>query len=368
MGILLKEIADFMEEWAPLHLAEDYDNVGLLVGSRKTCVKNVMVCLDVTNDVVDEAVRSNINLIISHHPLIFKGIKRINEDDFQGGIIYKLIRNNIGVYSAHTNLDCTQNGVNENLARSLELQDIKILKSYKVEKLYKVVIFVPEGHEAKVREAIGRAGGGFIGNYSDCTFMIQGTGTFRPLNGSNPYIGTSDKLERVEEFRIETVVSQKDLNSVLNAMRKVHPYEEIAYDVYPLEINAKEYGHGNVGVLKNPLTLAEFVEMVKKNLNIENLRIIGEKVGVIKNVAVYCGSFDPSIISAVKAKADILVTGDVKYHDALDMVQMGMCAVDGGHHNTERIILPILKKKLSEKFQSINVIMNDVEKDPFKIC
>lgn len=364
----ISDIIRYMEELAPANLAEDYDNVGLLIGNRGSKVNRILVCLDVSSKVVDEAVEKNVDLIVSHHPAIFKGIKRINEDDAKGSIIYKLIKNNIGVYSAHTNLDVAHGGVNNYLSSLLGLTEIRNLVGYKSEKLFKIVVFVPVESVDSVRDSMSRAGAGWIGNYSDCSFMTKGVGTFMPLEGTNPYIGTRGKLEKVDEYRLETVVSKDNLQRVIEAMIHAHPYEEVAYDVYPLEINGREYGMGNVGVLDKSITLESFINLVKERLNIKNVRLIGSTEKEIKKVAVFCGSFDNRVAWAAKLQADVLVTGDVKYHDAMDMTEMGMCVIDAGHFNTERIIVPRLVQLLSDRFSDIEVMGNDVEEDPFKYC
>ncbi|HOQ38631.1 MAG TPA: Nif3-like dinuclear metal center hexameric protein [Acetivibrio sp.] len=364
----ISDIIRYMEELAPANLAEDYDNVGLLIGNRGSKVNRILVCLDVSSKVVDEAVEKNVDLIVSHHPVIFKGIKRINEDDAKGSIIYKLIKNNIGVYSAHTNLDVAHGGVNNYLSSLLGLTEIRNLVGYKSEKLFKIVVFVPVESVDSVRDSMSRAGAGWIGNYSDCSFMTKGVGTFMPLEGTNPYIGTRGKLEKVDEYRLETVVSKDNLQRVIEAMIHAHPYEEVAYDVYPLEINGREYGMGNVGVLDKSITLESFINLVKERLNIKNVRLIGSTEKEIKKVAVFCGSFDNRVAWAAKLQADVLVTGDVKYHDAMDMTEMGMCVIDAGHFNTERIIVPRLVQLLSDRFSDIEVMGNDVEEDPFKYC
>lgn len=366
MSAKCREITSFIEEFAPLHLAESWDNPGLILGSYDQEIRRVMVCLDVTSKVVDECVKNKIDLIISHHPFIFKGLKRINNDDSKGKAIYNLIKNNISVYSAHTNLDFTFGGINEQLAELLCLRDIKNLKKYKAEKLYKIVVFVPEDSVETVREAMCNAGAGWIGNYSDCSFMTKGIGTFKPLSNTNPYIGTRGHLENVGEYRLETIVPEKNLNSVISSMIKAHPYEEVAYDVYGLEVEGRQYGMGKVGVLGEPETLESFVALVKAKLNIPSLRLIGYTNREIKKVGVFCGSFDEDWSAALKHDVDILVTSDIKYHAAMDAVEMELCVIDAGHFNTERIIIPKLVDILSKRFVGLEFFSNNVEYDPFK--
>ena len=367
MSVKCDKIAKFIEDMAPTHLAEEWDNVGLMLGSREKEVRRVMVCLDVTSRIANESADKGVDLIVSHHPLIFKGIKRINEQDPKGKIIYKLIKNDISVYSAHTNLDAAEGGINDQLAEILGLKQVRNLKSYKRENLYKVVVFVPEESVDAVRDSMSRAGAGWIGNYSDCSFMVKGTGTFRPLENTNPYIGTHGVLEKVDEYRLETIVPQKDLNRVISAMIDAHPYEEVAYDIYPLQLKGKEYGLGKVGFLETPMTLEDFADMVKGRLNIKNVRVIGSAAGQIRKVAVFCGSFDESWSDVIKEGADILVTGDIKYHTALDIIEMGLCVMDAGHFNTEKIMVSRMVEVLRQNFKDIEVIGNSVEDDPFKV-
>lgn len=366
MSIKIGEIAEYLESISPSYLAEDYDNVGLLIGSRESAVKRVMFCLDVSSKVVDEAVNKKVDLIISHHPMIFKGIKRINEDDPKGRNIYKLIRNNIAVYSAHTNLDSAEGGLNDYLGQLLGLCEIENLKSHRSEKLYKLVVYVPEESVDIVRNSISRAGAGWIGNYSDCSFMTKGTGTFKPLEGTNPYSGVVGSLSMVDEYRLETVVPEKNLKRVIAEMKESHPYEEVAYDVYLLNMPYKEYGFGKVGHLKTPLKLDEFIKVVKEKLEVSNVRVIGTTSDSIRRVAVFSGSFDESLISLAKAKADILVTGDIKYHTAFDFVEMGMCVIDAGHYGTEKIVVSLLSGIISNRFPELETVSNTVETDPFK--
>ncbi len=367
MSIKNRDIMDFLEEMAPKALAEDWDNVGLLLGSADRDADNVLICLDVTERVVDEAVRKKVHLIISHHPFIFKGMKGINEDDNKGRVIYKLIKNDISVYAAHTNLDVAEGGINEHLCSLLGLKSVENLKEYKSEKLYKLVVFVPEDRTEAVRNAMCVAGAGWIGNYSDCSFITGGTGTFKPRRGTKPYIGTEDKLEHVNECRIETIVPQNKLSTVLDSMIKAHPYEEAAYDIYPLELAGKRYGLGKAGTLEVPCDLNTFIRNVKNVLAMENVRLIGRIDKKIKKAAVFCGSFDEDLSCLARQDIDVLVTGDVKYHTAVDIISAGLCVIDAGHFNTEKIVVPMLVKSLSERFPEISVFGSGVEEEPFKI-
>ncbi len=366
MSIKCSELIEFMEEFAPVNLAEDYDNVGLLIGSRNQDIKKVLVCLDVTSKVVEEALEKKADLIVSHHPIIFRGIKRINEEDPKGSVIYKLIRNGIGVYSAHTNMDFTNGGINDTLAKLIGLNNIRNLRKHKAEKLFKVVVFVPEQNADALREAMCGAGAGWIGNYSDCSFMVKGTGTFKPLKGTNPYIGSEGNLEKVGEYRLETIVPQDRLKKVVDAMLEAHPYEEAAYDVYPMELSYKEYGFGKVGALNEAKSLDGFISIVKEKLNVSNVRVIGSAKNGVKNVAVFCGSFDSSVIRSMNG-VDVLLTGDMKYHDCLDAAEMGLCIIDAGHYATERIMVPHLAELLAGRFKSVDIEASTLEENPIKV-
>ncbi len=367
MSISCREIVEYMEELAPARLAEDWDNVGLLLGNKDQEIHKILVCLDVTGEVIEEAVNKKADLIISHHPFIFKGMKRIVENDFKGECIYKLIRNGIGVYSAHTNLDFAEQGLTGYLSGILGLKDVKNLRDYRPEKLFKVAVFVPEDSTEKVRESMTGAGAGWIGKYSDCSFIVKGTGTFRPLEGTNPYIGSEGELEEVDEYRIETIVPADKLKIVLKAMLDAHPYEEAAYDVYPLEISMNKYGYGKVGMLEGPRKLKDFIEDIKKVLNVSNVRVIGYKDKMVKKIAVFNGSYDNGILRDIQDEIDVLVTGDVKYHDARDMIDNGMCVIDAGHFGTENVVVKLLLEKLKSRFKDVEIIGNCVEKDPFEI-
>lgn len=359
-------IVRFFERISPSKLAEDWDNVGLLVGSFEKVINKAMLCLDVTSKVVDEAVKNNVDIIISHHPLIFKGLKRINKEDFKGSIIYRLIQNDISVYSAHTNLDAASDGVNYQLAKALELDEITDLEDYKYEKLYKIAVFVPEESLDSVRDAMTNEGAGFIGKYSSCTFASMGKGTFKAMEGAIPYIGDIGKFEEVNEIRLETIVEETRLKKVIAAMINAHPYEEVAYDVYLEELKGKKYGLGKIGLLKETKDINTFALDVKNKLNTPNVRVIGSKDN-IKKVAVYCGSFDDKLLHKLKTVADIIVTGDIKYHAAVDMLEMGICAIDAGHFATEAQVLEILKEKLADEFLDIDINVSAYMEDPFKV-
>src|SRR5690625_3858645 len=287
-----------LETWAPKDLAFDWDNVGLQVGSETDDTKKIMVTLDVMESVVDEAIEQKVNLIIAHHPLLFKPLSEINFRTVKGKIIKKLIKHNITVYAAHTNLDIATGGVNDLLCESLGVAAVQPFIDVQSEKLLKLIVFVPKTHADKVRDALSEAGAGFIGNYSHCTFQSKGQGTFMPMEGTNPFIGSTEKLEIVDELKIETIVKEKDLHEVLAAMKNAHPYEEVAYDLYPLENASEPIGLGRIGTLEKPIELKQFCAQIKEAFQTENLRVTGDLTQTITKVAIVGGSGEKYINQA----------------------------------------------------------------------
>ncbi len=276
--VLLKEIIKQMETFAPSHLAEEWDNVGLTIGNKNNQIKKILVALDVIPEVIEEAIQIGANLIVTHHPMIlFQKIKNIQADTALGKKIYALIQNNISAYCAHTNLDIAFGGTNDVLAKIAGLENIKILQETSHEDLKKIVVYVPQGYEENVQQAMCDAGAGFIGNYSHCSFAAEGIGTFLPLEGTNPFLGKQNTLERTKEVRLETIVPQSFCSVVLEAMKKAHPYEEPAYDVYTVEQKGKCYGIGRIGILKESMTFEEYSIFLKKQLSLDKIRIVGEK-------------------------------------------------------------------------------------------
>jgi dinuclear metal center YbgI/SA1388 family protein len=364
--VLIKDIIGFLEEKAPLFLQEAYDNSGLQWGNPELDVKKVLVCLDFTERSLEAAAKENAELIISHHPPLFKPLRSINTASGIGALIAECIKKDICVYAMHTNYDTAKNGLNYHLAKTLKLEQISALKTHYREALYKIVVFVPEDSLSVVRNAMYEAGAGWIGNYSDCGFFLKGNGTFKPLEGTNPYIGQKGKLEIVDEYRLETVVPENLLNSVIQSMIKAHPYEEVAYDVYRLENGGYEYSLGAVGKLAKSMEPDEFISHVKEKLKVPNVRIIGSIDGKpINSVAVFCGSFDGDIKPLVQKNVDALVTGDLKYHDAQQLKQSGILTVDAGHYHTEKLFVKAISDMLKSSFKDV-IIIEHHEQDVFE--
>ncbi len=345
--VMAKDLVHIMERLAPPGLAEEWDNSGWQVGDPEAKVQKVLLALDLTGEVVEEAEKFGAQLIISHHPLLLKGIKSVRRDNPVGSLFFRLIQSGIGVYAAHTTLDSADGGVNDVLARMLGLHQTEILQPAQRRQLLKLVVFVPVSHADAVREAISRAGAGYIGNYSHCTYNLKGTGTFCPLEGTSPFIGVTGRLEQVEEIRIETIIKQEETDRVLQAMLEAHPYEEVAYDLYPLVNKGAVLGLGRIGLMAGAVTLAELAGIVRQVLQGNCLRYGGTSDSVVQRVAVCGGSGGDLWTLAWEKGADVLVTGDIRYHIARDMLAAGMCFIDAGHFATERVVLPVLREQLT---------------------
>ena len=362
-----EKIIRYMEQMAPPRMTQKWDNTGLLIGDAEQKVKKVLVSLDVTPDIVDEAIAIGADLIITHHPLIFKPLNNIRRDNPLGKVIYRLIQHNINVYCAHTNLDSAVEGVNHSLAKLLKLRDVQILEPGYTEKFKKIAVFVPVEHVDIVREAMAIAGAGFVGNYRDCSFMSKGIGTFKPLEGSNPSKGQIGELEKVEEFKLETIVPENALEMVVKAMLEAHPYEEAAYDVYNIENKNIEYGFARIGKFEENIDLVSFAAIVKKILGVKKVRFIGDTNKTVGTAIVSSGSYyDIARIAKMKG-ADVIVTGDLKYHDAREILDYGLCAIDAGHFGTENVIVPVIANYLSEMDEDIHVVKSERSKDIFMI-
>ncbi|MGZ4162356.1 MAG: Nif3-like dinuclear metal center hexameric protein, partial [Neobacillus sp.] len=279
------EIIQLFEQFSPKGLAMEGDKIGLQIGRLNKKIDRVMIALDVLEEVIDEAIEKKVQLIIAHHPPIFRPLKNVITDTVQGRMIEKLLKHDISVYAAHTNLDVAKGGVNDLLADALGLVNTEVLVPTYETKLKKIVIFVPASHADDIRQVLGKAGAGFIGNYSHCSFSTDGMGRFLPGENSNPYNGGKGRLEAVEEVRIESIVPESLLKKAITAMVKAHPYEEVAYDVYPVENKGEILGLGRIGTIP-ALTLGEFAEKVKTALEVDNVRVVGDLTSIVKKVAV----------------------------------------------------------------------------------
>ncbi|MDO4280623.1 MAG: Nif3-like dinuclear metal center hexameric protein [Peptococcaceae bacterium] len=348
--MLVNDITREMERWAPAHLKEDWDNVGLHLGDRQATVKRVLLALTPSEAVVAEAVRKNADLIITHHPFFFKGAKAINSDSATGRMALACIRNNIALFCAHTNLDIAEGGVNDALAERLGLENVRGLAETARRPRYKVVVFVPEDHLEAVKGAMLAAGAGRQGAYSDCAWSVAGEGQFRPLDGAEPFLGQVGAVERVREARLELLVDQADLPAVLAAMSAAHPYEEVAYDVFENQSQPERAYLGRVGELAEPVRLGDWLGDVKAALGTSHLKVAGDLQTMVRRVALCGGSACEYMGAAKAAGADVYITGDMKYHDAQRALELGIPVVDVSHYAGERPVLEQIRARLNAAF------------------
>ncbi|MGM9927941.1 MAG: Nif3-like dinuclear metal center hexameric protein [Bacillus sp. (in: firmicutes)] len=362
------EVIGAFEQFSPKKLAMEGDKIGLQIGTLNKPVSKVMVALDVLEEVVDEAIAKQVDLIIAHHPIIYRPLQKIATDQPAGRIVEKLIKHDITVYVAHTNLDVTKGGVNDWIAEALQLQNTKVLAPTHEVKLKKLAVFVPKEAENTVREALGNAGAGHIGDYSHCTFTSEGIGTFVPGEGTNPHIGTTGHLERVEEVRIETIFPEDIEKRVLTAMIKAHPYEEVAYDIYPLANAGETLGLGRIGELPKEMTLGEFAAVVKEAFDVKGVRVVGQLNDTVKKVAVLGGDGNKYFMTAKFAGADVYVTGDMYYHTAHDAMMAGLNIVDPGH-NIEKVmktgVTNVLTEHSKKQKWDVDIFPSEIHTDPF---
>lgn len=364
MSVEMREIIKYFKNLYPENLAEEYDNVGLLVGDDKKEINKILITLDMTTSVLDEAVKQGVDLIISHHPLIFKPLKKINCDNWISELVFKLIRNNINLFALHTNYDIADNGMNDVIARKINLNNISVLSDEKKESLYKLVVYVPVTHQEELRNTLFENGAGKIGNYDSCSFNIDGMGTFRPLCGANPFLGKVNQLAFVNETKVETIVTQDKLNTVISKMIETHPYEEPAYDIIKLE-NKIVKGIGRIGELAKPIMLNDFAYNLKQILNLENVIIVGENK-LIKKIAVVGGAGSDFINIAKQKQCDLIITGDVKHHIAIDAIEKGISVIDATHYGLEKVFIEDIKNIIENEFSSIKVFTY-YNKQPFNI-
>ena len=356
------EITSYLEQIAPLSLQESYDNSGLLIGSPNQKADKTLITVDITEDVVKEAIENNCNLIISHHPIIFKALKKINHESAIGSIITKLIKADIAVYAMHTNLDNMLDGVNGILAQKLDLNNLKIL-SLKKNTLNKLVVFCPTDHVNDVQQAIFNAGAGNIGNYSSCSFNSEGFGTFMALEGTNPFVGDIGKLHKEKEVKIESIVPAYLIKQVITAMISAHPYEEVAYDIYPLLNKQFNIGSGIIGELKQEIEINKFLINVKEQLDAPYIRHSQLLENKVKKVAICGGSGSFLIDDAYRAGADVFITGDIKYHDFFEH-KGEMTIVDAGHFETEQFTKELIYSRLMRKFPNFALQISKARTNP----
>jgi len=360
--VKLQDLLDALELVAPNSLQEPYDNSGLQIGSPVQEVTKGLVCLDVTPEVIREATENGCDLILSHHPLLFKGLKKITGQNAIETVVIDAIKNGIAIVSMHTSLDNVRSGVNDQLGKALGLKKRKVLQP-KQGLLRKLVTFCPISHANQVRSALFEAGAGHIGDYESCSFNLEGTGTFMAGETANPFVGKPKELHFEPEVRIETIVPSYLLPTALEAMFKSHPYEEVAYDVYPLDNSFEQVGSGMIGELDTPLSEIDFLEHLTKTLKIPCLRhsrLLGQTV---KKVA-FCGGSGAFLLEkAIAGGAQVFITGEVKFHQFFE-AEGRILLIDAGHYETEQFTRELLYEIVNKKFSKFALLISGVNTNP----
>lgn len=360
----VKDIIKHLDELAPLQYQESYDNAGLLVGAYDQETSSALACIDVTEAVIDEAISLKSNLIISHHPLIFGGLKSITGKNFVEKCVIKAIKHDIAIYASHTNLDTMYNGVSVKMADKLGLEQIKVLAPSKGN-LLKIVVYVPHKHVDEVRNAMFNAGAGEIGNYNSCSFNVKGEGSFKGGDGTQPYVGESGKEHIEQETRIETITPKHIKGKVISAMLAAHPYEEVAYDIYMLENTYDKIGMGAIGVLPEPMEEQQFLDMLKKTFLCEKVKHTSLLNKKVRKIALCGGAGSFMLRSAIAAKADFFVSGDFKYHDYFNAENKVVIA-DIGHYESEQFTKDIFYDLLTKKITKFAVHLSNINTNPVK--
>jgi dinuclear metal center YbgI/SA1388 family protein len=367
MAINGKTLIRYLELIAPPSLALEKDRIGFQLGSLNHQVTGIVVALEITEAVVNEAISIGANWIFTHHALIFQPLGSIRTDQPRGRILEKLIQHQIQVYVAHTNLDTVANGVNDVLSKEIGLLKPKTFLVHGEDQLLKLVVFVPTSHLDVVRTAIGKSGAGAIGDYSYCSFATKGTGTFFPGEGTNPYIGSKGQLTEVEEYRLETVLPKSLQSHVVQAVLSAHPYEEVAYELYPLEQNIP-YGMGKIGFLPSEVSLRDFVSHVKTVFELKHVQVVGELESKVKKVAILGGAGSRYVSEAKQQGADVYITGDIDYHTAQAALEEGICLIDVGHATEQRVIPSVCEQLEMHLPKEVQVYPSQVNFNPFQTC
>jgi dinuclear metal center YbgI/SA1388 family protein len=358
----LKELCSFLDSAIPLSYQEGYDNSGLQIGVPDSEVNSILLAIDITEDVIDEAVTNDCNAIISHHPLIFSPIKRLSGASMPERIVSKAIKNDIAIYSAHTNLDSIPGGVSYKMAEKLGLENVRVLAPLQ-KKLLKLIVFIPENYLDKVKDAVFEAGAGVNGNYDRCSFGTPGTGSFRPGEDSNPFVGKKGKIHFEREVRFETILHSELKEKVIAAILKTHPYEEPAYDIISLENDNTEGGLGCLGRLKEAMDKNAFLEFVANVFSARCIRYSKFAGSKISKVALCGGSGTSLLREAISSGADAFVTADIRYHTFFDAENRILLA-DIGHYESEKFSVEILYNLIIKKFPTFALRFSEINTNP----
>ena len=358
----IKEIIQFIETVAPPDLQESYDNAGLIVGNFEAEVSSAIVTIDVTEAVIDEAIEKKAELIIAHHPIIFSGLKKLTGKNYVERTVLKAIKNDVAIYSAHTNLDSVTDGVNSKICEKLGLKNCRVLEPV-AGQLKKLVTFIPAESVEKVRTAVYEAGAGHIGNYDYCGYNLEGTGSFRGGENTNPYMGEKGQVHYEKEIRFETIFPGWLQPKIIKALFEAHPYEEVAYDIYPLENTYEKAGMGMVGELEKPLSEPDFLSLLKKTFGTGCIKHTALKDKNVTKVAVCGGAGSFLLNRAIAANADFFVTGDFKYHQFFD-AENKIVIADVGHFESEQFTKELFHELLTKKFSKFAVRFSEVRTNP----
>jgi dinuclear metal center YbgI/SA1388 family protein len=360
--VKIKELLTWLEEICPLDYQESFDNCGMITGNHKSEISGVLLCLDSTEEVLKEAVKLKCNLVIAHHPILFSPIKKLTGKTYVERAVIYALKNDLCIYAMHTNLDNIKNGVNYKIARKIGLKNLSIL-SRKNDLLRKLVTYCPLDKAELVRTALFAAGAGKIGNYDECSFNVEGTGTFKAGENTNPHVGTKHERHHEKEEKIETVYPSHIEGKVINALIDAHPYEEVAYDIYNLEISHNQVGSGIIGELENPLEEQDFLAHLKKTMNLSCIRYTPYTGKKVKKVAVCGGAGYFLLPDAVGSGADAFVTADFKYHQFFD-AEGKILITDIGHYESERYTPEILFELITEKFTTFATRISKTNTNP----
>lgn len=358
----VKDICNILDAFAPPVYQESYDNAGLLVGNPQMELTGVVFSLDITEAVIDDCISKKANMIVAHHPIIFKGLKRLTGTDYVQRTVLKAIKHNIALYASHTNLDSVVGGVNYKICEKLQLKDVTIL-SEKQNDLLKLVTFAPSNYVKQIHKALFDAGCGHIGAYDSCSFNMEGKGTFRALEGTNPFVGEVDELHEEKEMRIEVVLPVHLQYKALSVLKKAHPYEEVAYDIYALQNTNPTVGLGCVGVLEKAMPVEEFLSMTKDVFRLKVIKHTELCKKQIQKVAVCGGSGSFLLKEAIASGADIFVSGDFKYHEYFDADNRIIIA-DIGHYESEYCSIEIFNELITKKIPNFATYFTDVNTNP----
>jgi dinuclear metal center YbgI/SA1388 family protein len=358
----IAEVIKCLEDFAPVNLQEDYDNAGLIIGNADDDCKGIITTLDVTEEVIEEATSKKCNLIVAHHPIIFKGLKKLNGKNYVERTVISAIKNNIAIYAIHTNLDNVVNGVNYKIAQKLNLQNIQVL-SHKENTLKKLVTFSPRVNAEEIQNALFKAGAGTIGKYSECSYNGEGIGTFKAEEGSEPYVGEPGKRHSENETRIEVIFPSYLQKEIVQSLKKSHPYEEVAFDIYSLNNNRNDIGSGLVGNFKEPVSEEDLLSQLKIEFGLSIIRHTALLHKKITKVAV-CGGAGSFLIPAAKAVgASVYITSDIKYHEFFD-ADNTLLLTDIGHYESEQFTIELLADIIQQKFPNFAVLKTETKTNP----